>query len=158
MSKSPEKVIHISHLARLSPEEQQPYFAVPGWRMWKCVSPFSLKFTHEYARAQEEVASKPYALYVSSLADSEKFEYIARRFEEVTGVNVRPLYASGTRDGSSVSLLLLEPLTDDEVRTIDRLGEVPGPLGSIDRPEGILRPEELKRILKAPRIFPPATL
>ena len=85
------------------------------------------------------------ALYVSDYVDGSMFKAIAKKYEEVTGRNVRPMYAAAVSDSGSA--LLLEPLTEDEVRLIDESGQAPGPVGSTDKPHELIRPEELRRIL-----------
>lgn len=124
---------------QLKPFELAMCLSVPGWRIWQR----SIFESQEYGEAAELAESKPLALCFA--VDGKGHQDIWDKYMEVTGREIPIIFRdSATFDRPS---FVLEPLTIEEVRIIDENGEAPGPLGSVDKPNEILRPNDLKRIL-----------
>ncbi|MBI2337709.1 hypothetical protein HYU95_00850 [Candidatus Daviesbacteria bacterium] len=152
----------------IRPEEIETYLAVPGWRIW--VRRHS--DTQEFCLSAQEAGARELSLTTDVYGKG--YDPIHSKLEAID----RQLHPNGPRlpfgYRSSICTTylpwyILEPLTADEVKTIDELGEASGPASSIDRAAEILRPDELKKILEEPDIpssrnrfrpiqFPPATI
>lgn len=141
-----EKLIEepgLREIDSLKPEEQEQYLAVPGWRIWlRSIWDYQ---DPEYSEAINEAETKPLALVVCR-DDSSAYPLLADKYYQSRGKPRPPLF--GTRDLPS---FLLEPLSEEEVRRIDESGEVPAPLGTIDKPNEILHPAELRELFSTPK-------
>lgn len=131
----------------IQPEEVDQYGAILGWRIWQR----NIFSREPYSSAANEAQAKKMALL--SRQFDKGYVYIYHKLEqlEMKANPGRPRMPFGPGAAAfDMPWYVLEPLTDQEVKTIDELGEAPGPLGSIDRPNELLRPDELRRILAEP--------
>lgn len=121
----------------LQPAELEQYYAVPGWRVW---SRSIFANNKDYRTAFDQAAEKPLALICHERNRGYGTLY---HWEADTQDKPRlPLFANGL----DMPSFLLEPLSEDEVKRIDEQGETPDPLRSIDKPNELFRPEDLRRI------------
>ncbi len=125
-------------IGSIQPDEYDQYCVVLGWRIWKR----NIHTNQKYFEAAEEAAKKPQTLRIP--LDGKGYQFIWNKTEVGQPVKIPALFrGTGTFDRPH---FLLEPLTDDEVAVIDQNGVGPGPLGSTDKPQELLRPVELRRI------------
>lgn len=122
-------------IQELNEKERIEYLKVKGWRIWT----WSIFGNRNYHEALKKVRENPKALIVS-IYDGGLYDFL----DEKTIGGVMP-FKYGSFD---VASYVLDPLSDEEVNRIDESGEAPGPLGSVDRPEELLRPHELDKFLR----------
>lgn len=141
------------HINTVRAEEADQYLAITGWRIWvrNIFDGLSPKGA-EYLAGANDAGAKDLALICSQFGRG--YAYVYRKLDAIERAlhpNRPRLPFGGPGSGATdMPWYLLEPLTQEEVAKIDELGEVPGPVGSIDRPDELLRPDELQRIFSEP--------
>jgi hypothetical protein len=128
-------------IASLCVDEIPKYCAVPGWRVW----PLGMFSKRLYTEAARIASVKPLALKSTQFDPGKGLQLYNELYKRYRKANRLPsIFGRGSFD---LPYFILEPLTEEEVRRIHEEGQATRPLSSIDKPEELIRPEDLQRIL-----------
>ncbi len=126
------------HLTSIKKDELGDF---AGWRVRERRVGIWKGMFEEQKKEKDLVTAKPQTILVHPSTEGSRYETIADRYKEVSGRQVRPVRASGTRDGG-FSYFLLEPMTVDELEAIREAAS-----NTSTDPGLILSPNELQEIL-----------
>lgn len=137
----PQSSIRAKSVDSVEPQEWEKYLAVPAWRVWTR----GIFEKDAYRNAADEVEANELALRSSQFDRGEA----KRLYNILLGMHHRvhhipSIFGRGSFDLPS---FVLEPLNEDQVGRIDEDGQAPGPLGSVDKPDELLRPDTFKGAL-----------